>query len=123
MKAPEATRNSDTPFIHAESLRRSAASATLSEKDALEFIRENVKVGEMETDAVNLLVRAGFACRQLRPDEYGRSSVDEAKAIGCTIRADLTSSGYSVVYASLAINKQGQLLQVTPGSYKAIGND
>lgn len=120
MSTESTTRGANRKVKLAKTVHRAAVSNKLSEAAANQFIRDNIAVGDADLDAMNLLVRAGFACRQLRPEEYSQSSPDQVKAISCHVAADRKADGYRVVYGNLSANEQGRLLLVTTGSYPVV---
>ena len=96
-----------------------------SEHAATVFIEQNIRAGGSLTDAINFLVRGGFACRRLGRHEYGPAGPDglgpkEIKMVTCYVAADRTADGYQLVYASLSANQQERLLSVYAGSYPVI---
>jgi heat shock protein HslJ len=95
---------------------------TLTERAATAFIEQNVRAGAPLSDAMNLLVRGGFACRRLGRHEYGPTGSDglgpkEIKMVMCYVAVERTAHGYQLVYASLSANQQERLVSVYAGSY------
>lgn len=97
----------------------------LSERSATAFIARNIRPGSQQADAINLLVRGGFACRRLGRHEYGPTGPDglgpkEFIMTMCHVAAEGTAEGYRLVYANLTANPQEQLVSVSAGSYPVV---
>lgn len=98
---------------------------TFTKRAAIAFIEENIRTGTQVSEAINFLVRSGFACRRLGRHEYGPTGSDglgpeEIKMVMCYVEADRTEQGYQVVYASLSANQQERLMSVHVDSYPVI---
>ncbi|MFL6725832.1 MAG: hypothetical protein ACJ8FS_04880 [Sphingomicrobium sp.] len=98
---------------------------SLTERAATAFIEQNIRAGAPLSDAINLLVRGGFACRRLGRHEYGPAGPDglgpkEIKMVMCYVVAERTAQDYQLVYASVSANQQARLVSVYAGSYPVI---
>lgn len=87
---------------------------------AIATIYQTVGIGDEEQHAITKLERAGFRCRQLAPHEFASLGPEPVKAIWCHTEADRTAEGYTLVYASLAANRSGQLTQVHADWYPVV---
>lgn len=79
-----------------------------------------VKVGEAGDRAIGKLSRAGFRCRQLASHEYASFHPEPIKVMSCFTEADKTAEGYSLVYASLTIDRVGQVVEMHVDWYPVI---
>ncbi|MFL6740829.1 MAG: hypothetical protein ACJ8FG_04385 [Sphingomicrobium sp.] len=84
---------------------------------AIRIVQTTVKVGDPKAKAITELVKAGFACRPLSAAEFGRIGPEHAEEWTCWTSTDRTAAGYTLVYGSLAVDRQGRLIRVGTGSY------
>ncbi len=92
----------------------------LTESEAIGIVKETVQVGDAEPEAVNVLARAGFACRPLPEGEYGRISPEHSREWTCWVATDRTGAGYMLAYGGLAVDTRGKLMRVGTGSYPVV---
>lgn len=88
--------------------------------DAIATANSLVKVGDAGDKAIAKLSHAGFRCRQLASHEYASSHPEPVQVMSCFTDADKTTEGYSLVYASLTIDRQGQVVGMHADWYPVI---
>ena len=87
---------------------------------ALSRVRETVRVGDTEGDAIRKFQVVGFRCWQMAPHEWGPHDAQTLKAVSCYTRADQSEAGYTVVSAFMAIDHQHRVRSVTPVWYPVL---
>jgi heat shock protein HslJ len=94
--------------------------ASFTKENAIASAQSRAKVGDIGTDALVKLQRAGFRCRRLRPHEYASFFPGPVQVFQCYTEADRTAEGYTLVYVSLTINQAGKLAEMHADSYPVI---
>lgn len=97
-----------------------ATSVSLNRESAIASAQANARVGDIGTKAIAKLQRAGFQCRRLQPHEYGSSFPEPIEVFNCYTSADRTIDGYTLVYATMTINRAGRLVQMHVDSYPVL---
>ena len=87
---------------------------------AIALANSLAQVGDASDRAIGKLSRAGFRCRQLAPHEYASFDTRTIKVMNCFTEADKTAEGYSLVYASLGIDRAGQVVEMHADWYPVI---
>jgi len=107
-------------FVAASLASCAATPVSLNRESAIASAQANAKVGEIGTDAIAKLQRAGFQCRRLQPHEYGSSFPEPIEVFNCYTSADRTSDGYTLVYATTTISQAGRLVHMHADSYPVV---
>ena len=88
--------------------------------DAIATANRLVKVGDSSAQAIARLTRAGFSCRRLQPHEFASFHPAPVTMTSCHIEASKTADGYLLVYANLAIDRQGRVVESNADWYPVI---
>jgi hypothetical protein len=97
-----------------------APRAGITQTEAVQTVQTKVRAGDTRARATKALAAVGFACRQLREDEFSRDGPEHTEEWMCWTAADRTNAGYTLAYGNLAVDTQGRVTRVATGSYPVL---
>lgn len=86
-------------------------------QQALAKVGPLLKAGTAETDAVQLLRRNGFRCREQLQQPWSYSNPAVVRTLFCPARTESTPGAFRVVYLYLGIDAQRRIAEIGSGAY------